>query len=292
MRFLLAPIALLSFAVSGCAVAQTPAVIPLWPNGVPGGAAGPDRETTRNQLPFGTITRNVSSPSLIPYPADPAIANGTAVIVAPGGGFHMLSIDSEGIAVARWLNSLGIAAFVLRYRLLETGDDFMSVFIRRLTNLPELATAIIPLQPLATADGEQAVRYVRANAARFGVKPNRVGLMGFSAGGAVTVWTMMAGHADSRPDFAAAIYPGLLPDKIAAPKNAPPLFVLVADDDKISRGDSGRLDAAWRAAGAKSEFVTYPSGGHGFGMETKNKPTDAWTGRMRDWMQARGMLTK
>lgn len=291
MRAVLAIMAMFSLASSGCAVAQVNDAIPLWPDAAPS-AAATHPEVTESRLPFGTITRNVSQASIIPYPADPAIANGTAVIIAPGGGFHMLSIDNEGVAVAKWLNSMGVTAFVLRYRLLQTGDDFTSVFIRRLTHFPELVTAVEPLRPAATADGEQAVRYVRANAARFGVRPNRVGMMGFSAGGAVTVWTMMAGHADSRPDFAAAIYPGLLPDPIAVPKKAPPLFVLVADDDKLARGDSGRLDAAWRSAGAKSEFVTYPNGGHGFGMTTKGKPTDGWTVRMRDWMQALGVLTK
>ncbi len=249
-------------------------------------------EITETRAPFGTIVRNVSDATLTAYLPDPAIANGTAVIVAPGGGFHMLSIENEGVAVARWLNSLGVAAFVLRYRLIETGDDFVSVFFRRLTNLPELRAATEPLRPLATADGLAAVRYVRANAARYGIRKNRVGLMGFSAGGAVTVWTTAASQRDSRPDFAAAIYPGLLPDPIVVPKKAPPLFVLVADDDKLSRIDSGRLDTAWRAAGATSELVTYPGGGHGFGMERKNKPTDAWTGRMREWMQGLGVLTK
>ncbi len=257
------------------------------------GTGAPGRpEITESRAPFGTIVRNVSEPTLTVYLPDPAIATGTGVIVAPGGGFHMLSIENEGVAVARWLNSMGVAAFVLRYRLLQTGDDFVPLFFRRLTNLPELVAAVAPLQPLSTADGEAAVRYVRDHAAHFGLKANHVGLMGFSAGGAVTVWTVSAGHAASRPDFAAAIYPGLLPDPIVVPKKAPPLFVLVADDDTIARDDSARLDAAWRAAGAKSALVTFPNGGHGFGMAPTNKPTDAWTGRMRDWMQGLGVLTK
>ena len=275
-------------ARDGHSTSQSPEVIRLSPKA--DAAARP--EITESRAPFGTIVRNVSEPTLTAYLPDPAIATGTGVIVAPGGGFHMLSIENEGVAVARWLNSMGVAAFVLRYHLIQTGDDFVPLFFRRLINLPELAAAAAPLRPLATADGEAAVRYVRAHALHFGLKPNRVGLMGFSAGGAVTVWTVSAGQAASRPDFAAAIYPGLLPDPIVVPKKAPPLFVLVADDDTIARGDSGRLDAAWRAAGAKSALVTYPSGGHGFGMAPANKPTDAWTGRMRDWMQGLGVLTK
>lgn len=283
--------ALLTIGCTAHVLPQDPGALHIWPTPAPAQAPA-DAEVTETRFPFGTIVRNVSDATLTVYRPDPAIANGTAVIVAPGGGFHMLSIENEGTAVAKWLNGLGVTAFVLRYRLLPTKDDFTGQFIRRLTNLPELAQAVAPLRPLATADGEQAVRFVRAHAAQFGVKPGRVGMMGFSAGGAVTVWTLGAGRRDSRPDFAAAIYPGLLPDPIVVPPHAPPLFVLVADDDRIARGDSGRLDAAWRAAGAKSELVTYAEGGHGFGMEHKGKPTDQWTARMRDWLDSLGMLRK
>lgn len=269
------------------APASAQEVVRLWP-GEP--AASPGIRETR--APFGTIVRNVEDATLTVHRPDPGKANGTAVIVAPGGAFHMLSIENEGEAVAQWLNGLGVTAFVLRYRLVETGADFPLVMLRHMTNLPGLARAVEPLRPLAAADGEQAVRHVRANAARYGVKPDRIGLMGFSAGGAVTVWTMLANKADARPDFAAAIYPGLLPDPIAAPGKAPPLFVAVADDDKLSRADSARLDAAWRAAGARSELVTFPAGGHGFGMKRQDKPSDAWTGRMQAWMNAQGVLGK
>lgn len=279
----LATVALMPVA----APASAQEVVRLWP-GTP--AASPGERETR--MPFGTIVRNVQDATLTIYRPDPRKANGTAVIVAPGGAFHMLSIENEGEAVAQWLNGLGVTAFVLRYRLVETGADFPLVMLRHMTNLPGLAKAVEPLRPLAAADGEQAVRHVRANAARYGVKPDRIGLIGFSAGGAVTVWTMLANKPDARPDFAAAIYPGLLPDPIAAPKKAPPLFVAVADDDKISRADSARLDAAWRAAGAKSEFVSFASGGHGFGMKRQGKPSDVWTDRMQAWMNSLGVLKK
>ncbi|MBO9499526.1 MAG: carboxylesterase family protein [Novosphingobium sp.] len=264
-----------------------PETIRLRPDAAP---ASPGERDDKSM--FGPIVRNVEDATLTAYLPDPAKANGTAVIIAPGGAFHMLSIDNEGEAVARWLNEQGVAAFVLRYRLLHTGADLPIVLMRYLSDLPKLSEAVAPLRPLATADGEQAIRYVRANAARFGVKPGRIGMLGFSAGGAVTVWTMLAGHADSRPDFAAAIYPGLLPDPIAAPSAPPPLFVAVADDDKLARSDSARLDAAWHAAGAQSQLVTFASGGHGFGMKRSGKPSDAWSERMQAWMQALGVLTK
>jgi acetyl esterase/lipase len=267
-------------------------VIRLFPQGAPGGALATKAETTETRAPFGTIVRNVSEPTLTVYLPDPARANGTAVIVAPGGGFHMLSIENEGTAVAKWLADHGVAAFVLRYRLLPTGGDFPLSLFRYLGDLPALKAKVEPLRPLDTADGEAAVRHVRANAERFGVHADRVGMMGFSAGGAVTLWTMLAGHADSRPDFAATIYPGLLPDTITAPAGAPPLFLLVAEDDKLARADSVRLDAAWRAAGAKSQLITFASGGHGFGMAKVGKPTDGWIEKMGSWMQSLGVLGK
>lgn len=244
----------------------------------------------RETGPFGTIVRNVSDASLTPYVPDKP--NGTAVIVAPGGAFLMLSIDNEGEAVAKWLNSQGVTAFVLKYRLLETGADFPLQMMRYLGNLGSLRTAVEPLRPLATADGEQAVEWVRANAARYGVKADRVGLMGFSAGGAVTVWTLTANKPKSRPDFAIAIYPGLLPDAIAVPKKAPPLFVAVADDDKLAHGDSVRLAAAWEKAGASARIVTYENGGHGFGMKKSGKASDAWTDALADWMRTQGLVGK
>ncbi|WP_260582482.1 alpha/beta hydrolase [Sphingopyxis sp. PET50] len=240
--------------------------------------------------PFGTIVRNVSDATLTAYLPEEGKANGTAVIVAPGGAFHMLSIDNEGAAVAKWLNSQGVTAFVLKYRLIETGADFPLSLMRYLNDLPGLRAAVEPLRPLATADGEEAVAWVRANAARYGVKPDRVGLMGFSAGGAVTVWTLLADKPESRPDFAIAIYPGLLPDTIAAPKDAPPLFVAVADDDKLAHGDSLRLAEAWTGAAKSAKLVTYSAGGHGFGMAKSGKPSDAWPDDMAGWMRSQGLL--
>ena len=241
---------------------------------------------------FGTIVRNVSDATLTAYVPEKGKANGTAVIVAPGGAFHMLSIENEGEDVAKWLNSLGVTAFVLKYRLLETGADFPLQMMRYLGNLGSLRTAVEPLRPLATADGEEAVMWVRKNAGRYGIKSNRVGLMGFSAGGAVTVWTLMANKPKSRPDFAIAIYPGLLPDAVAVQKKAPPLFVAAAKDDKLAYDDSVRLAAAWKSAGAGSTIVTYENGGHGFGMKKSGKASDAWTGAMAEWMRTQGLIGK
>ena len=280
MRRLLVPIATLLAIVAIPLSAQQ--IIRLTAAPAPATSA----ELTETRAPFGTIVRNVSDASLTAYLPEKGKANGTAVIVAPGGAFHMLSIDNEGTAVAKWLNSQGVTAFVLKYRLLETGADFPLAMFRYFSDLKALRTAVEPLRPLATADGEAAVKWVRAHAADYGVKPDRVGLMGFSAGGAVTVWTLMGAKPASRPDFAIAIYPGLLPDTIAVPKGAPPLFVAVADDDKLAHDDSLRLAAAWEKAGAPAKLVTYPSGGHGFGMTPAGKPSDAWPQDLAGWAGA------
>jgi len=287
-RFLI-PIA--GLFAGALAIAAIPAcaqqVIRLWSKPEPAKSA----EVTESGA-FGTIVRNVSDATLTAYVPEKGKANGTAVIVAPGGAFHMLSIENEGTAVARWLNGQGVTVFVLKYRLLETGAEFPLSLMRYLNDLPALRTAVEPLRPLATADGEEAVTWVRANAARYGIRRDRIGLMGFSAGGAVTVWTLLAGKPESRPDFAVAIYPGLLPDAIAAPKSAPPLFVAVADDDKLAHDDSVRLAEAWQKSGAATRLVTYPSGGHGFGMTKSGKPSDAWPEAMVGWMRAQGLLGK
>ena len=286
---------LAGLALLGGSVAATAAdneQVKLWPAGAPGSMGTMAPETNADQPPFGRLTRNVSDPSLTIFRPDPKLANGTAVIVAPGGGFHMLSIENEGDGVARWLNSLGITAFVLRYRLLPTGDDFAMVLMKRLTNLNELATVITPLRPLDTADGEQAVRYVHANARRFGVRADRVGMMGFSAGGAVTMWTTLAGKGASRPDFVVAVYSGLVGDPLTVPAKAPPLLAIVADDDPLVRAESPRLVKAWQDAGADATLVTYATGGHGFGIAKKGKASDAWTERAQQWFEAKGLLRK
>ena len=269
-----------------------PKAIPLWPHGAPGSLAWTRPETDQALSPFGEIVRNVAQPSLEAYLPDPGRATGAAVIVAPGGGFLMLSIANEGRDVARWLNSLGVAAFVLKYRLTPTGDDFPAPLLALLAHPADMQAQIAPLRPLDTADGEQAVRLVRANARKWGIAPNRVGMMGFSAGGAVTVWTILQDHPDSRPDLAMAIYPGALPDPITVPARAPPLFVLVAEDDRLAGPDSKRLDAAWKARGLASELQLYPKGGHGFGIARRGAVTDDWPVRAEAWLRAQGWLRK
>ena len=291
MRKLTIGFATAALLLSTVAIAKEGETIKLAPKG-PGGTTGAALPETTGASPMGYITRNVSEPSLTVFLPDPKIATGTGIVIAPGGGFHMLSIQNEGTAVAEWLNSMGIAAFVLRYRLAPTGSDFPGSFIALLGNLDKLKGIVAPLKPLDTADGEAAMSYVRSNAAKFGIKRNRLGMMGFSAGGAVTMWTTLANQPASRPDFVVAVYPGLTGTPITVPAKAPPLLAIVAADDPLVGGEAGQIAEAWSDAGADATLVTYPTGGHGFGFAKKGTASDAWTERTRQWLDSKGLLTK
>jgi acetyl esterase/lipase len=258
--------------------------IPLYPGPAPGSeswthteseAIGPNDDLRR--------VSNVVKPVLIPYlPAGKA--NGTAIIVAPGGGFRILAIEHEGYDVAKWLNSLGVTAFVLKYRVMQTGDEASkqpSVMAER------RKTAIA----MGVADGEEAVRLVRRRAAEWKVNPQRVGIMGFSAGGWVTVGTALTADAAARPDFAAPIYPAV-PPELAVTPSSPPLFLVHADDDKTvpPATTSVRLYPAYTTAGLSAELHISSKGGHGFGMRKKNLPVDTWMDRLGEWLGAQGLL--
>ena len=262
-----------------------PQVIPLWPDAVPGSEDW-DQTEQESVMPGGLrVIRNVALPTLTAYFPDPAIANGTAVIVCPGGGFHFLSIGMEGTDVATWLTARGVTAFVLKYRLLRTGDDFATQVWKNLGDQIRMAALMQPLRPLLRADGQQAVRLVRQRAAEWGIQSDRVGIMGFSAGGTVTATVALWNDAGSRPDFAAAIYSAPLED-LPVPADAPPMFLLCADDDQMASSVSLGLYSKWKAAARPVELHVYQKGGHGFGMQKLGLPTDTWIERFWEWLQA------
>ena len=235
------------------------------------------------------VVTNVVVPTLTPFPV--ARPNGAAVIIAPGGGFHALSINSEGYDVARWLNERGVSAFVLRYRLVPSGEDAVA---EMLAKPPEQTRADMDeVAPLAGADGLRAMRLVRARAEEFGVDPERVGFLGFSAGGTVAVLVSHLYDADSRPAFVASIYAGSSTiDDLPLPDDAPPLFVVAASDDQLNLApDSVRLYQRWVAADKPAELHLYARGGHGFGMRRQNLPSDQWIARFAEWLDAEGLST-
>ena len=266
-------------------------VIMLWPEGAPGSEGWTQVEEETVLPPSLKVVRNVTRPSLTVYPADPDTANGSAVIVCPGGSWHFLSIDMEGTDVARWLARLGVTAFVLRYRLVRTGEDLASEWNTDLISRAMQTGPLLELLPLTQADGQQAIRTVHECAAKWGILPGRVGMMGFSAGGHLTAHAALYNSPDCRPDFAAPIYPAVFED-VVAPPDAPPLFLLCANDDNMATAASLRLYAAWKAVNRPVEMHIYSRGGHGFGMTHQGLPVDTWIERFGDWLKGQGLLER
>jgi acetyl esterase/lipase len=255
-------------------------VVNLWPDLKAGGAQEVWVERGK-----GTVDRAVSEihqPSVTVYLPDAARANGAAVVIAPGGGFSHLAIDKEGYNVARWLNGVGVAGFVLKYRLPKTkGSDYT------------IDTAL--------SDTQRALRLVRSRAKEWKIDPNRVGLMGFSAGGTLAA---MAGtkfdagssssadpieRESSRPDFLVIGY-GAIPADVMVTAATPPAFLVHADDDRLSAQRSADFYAALKKAGVSAELHVYSRGGHGFGTVATGLPVAGWTKRCEEWMSVQGLL--
>jgi len=281
----------LLLCISGiCGDATQGESVPLWANGAPGSEALRDKKEVIAPPagPHDSVkVSSIHNPSLLVYLPPKEKATGAAMIVAPGGGHRFLSIDTEGTNVAEWLNSIGVAAFVLKYRLArEEGSPYK-----------------VEVDPYA--DAQRAIRTIRSRAKEWGVDPARVGIMGFSAGGEVAMLASTkfdAGKPDaadpierqsSRPDFQILIYPGIQAEKVEVGKDTPPTFLLCADNDK---GPSTAIPAVYLAlkkAGVPAELHVYASGGHGFGYQpTDNRPNviyATWVARLQDWMADVGM---
>lgn len=243
-------------------------------------------------VPGGTqwSVRNITVPTLVPV-LPVGSHSGAAMIVAPGGAFLGLAIEKEGWDVARWLANHGIAAFVLKYRVVPTPVD-QPTFVAELQNAmsggPARFTPPTDTPPEALADGISALRWVREHAAEYGIDPHRVGFMGFSAGGFLTRSVIEHGGADA-PDFAAPIYPNMAAMQV--PADAPPMFVTIAADDFLLAPHQGfPLIDSYRAAGRPVEFHLLASGGHGFGLGNAGTPSEGWAETMLRWMQDIGVL--
>lgn len=284
---------LLLIPLLGASTLSAQKEIPLNSIPAPAGAVWKTPERQYYSTIFRTeVVTNVSKPTITAYLPNPAIANGTAVIVAPGGGFHAHSINSEGNDVAKWLTEHGVAAFVLKYRLVPTGEDGTAEFAQKVSDHEKMDRESAPFITLAKADGLAAIEYVRTHAAEFGVKPNRIGIMGFSAGGAVAGSAAFEYTAKSRPDFVAPVYPAMhTVNTPLVPADAPPLFIVVARNDQFGfQKLSIDLYSQWQAAGKSAELHLYDEGGHGFGMRKQNLPSDHWIERFGEWLDAREML--
>ena len=281
-------LALLSVACISLKAQQK--VIPLYSGPAPGSEKWTYTEKEVSS-PY-PLAYNVSHPTLTAYLPDPAIATGTGVIICPGGGFFVLSMASEGVDVAKWLNKKGIAAFVLKYRLGESLTDKPGEELGARMKKSDFTEIIKPIIPLSVADGKAAIKYVREHSSEYGLSPSRIGIMGFSAGGTVAAAAAFNYTADTRPDFVAPIYPYVPPQLITTvAADAPPMFICVASDDPLGLvPHSQALYTKWLESKHIAELHIYEKGGHGFGMNKQNIPTDTWIDRFGDWLGQQGLL--
>ena len=259
---------------------EAPPVIHLWPNGAPG-------FESRKDIPeagTSSMLKSVDNPSLTVFLPPKETATGAAIIVCPGGGFYQLSFVSEGTDAARFLNKKGVAAFVLKYRL------------PRVTN--SVYTMASPRE-----DGLRAMRLVRSRAAEWGLDTHRIGMMGFSAGGEVASMTAFGetegitnapdaiDQVNARLDFIVEIYPGGGGIPQTLPQNAPPAFLLVADDDDHTTAVL-KLFTLYRAAKIPVEIHVFTKGAHAFGMGNRSRLTTIkdWPDRLGDWLGDNNIL--
>ncbi|APW58884.1 alpha/beta hydrolase [Paludisphaera borealis] len=273
----------LALVLTAAFAADDPQVVPLWPKGPPGFEARRDEAEQAKDY----WVKNIHNPSVTVFLPPKDKATGAAVLICPGGGHRELVFNAEGVEAAHYLNSIGVAAFALKYRLGREKDS--------------------PYKPEVHAreDGLRALRLIRSRAAEWGIDPNRVGVMGFSAGGEVASLVSFgptAGQSDAadpidrvdaRPNFLIQIYPGPLGIPDVIPKDAPPAFLLVANDDRGAARVIAGLFQKYRTAGAPVEAHVFARGGHGFNMGNRSKLATLknWPKRLADWMADNDLLS-
>jgi dienelactone hydrolase len=268
-----------------------PDAIPLYGDATPGSASS---ETWSLYYGQYAVVRNVTHPTITPFLPDPEKATGAAVVVAPGGAFMLLAIDPEGWRVARALNERGIAAFVLKYRVMGTPvDNTEAVALMNQRTLEGITdpTQMPTIQyPPSTDDALAALALVRARSAEWGVDPDRVGMIGFSAGAMTSLNTVLAAGPGQGPDFFGYIYGPQA--RIDAPVNAPPMFAAIAFDDEFFPTMGFPIVEAWHAAGRPVELHAYGKGGHGFNLGREGTTTPLMMSQFVAWMEAEGFLSE
>jgi acetyl esterase/lipase len=274
-----------ALAASVVLAAQTPAEIPLWPSGAPGSEGRTAKEAVTTSASGELSVSSIHNPSITPYLPPKDKANGTAILVIPGGGHRMLAITHEGYNMAEWLRDRGVAAFVLKHRLAREAESTYKIDVESL------------------ADTRRAIRLIRSRAREWNIDPGRVGAIGFSAGGELVSMAATkpdSGHAsaadpiDREPStllFQALIYPGRSGD-IQPTKESPPVFLAASYTDRqdISEG-LAEAYLRFKRAGVVAELHIYSTGGHGFGLRASNKrPVGAWIVRFEEWMKESGFV--
>ncbi len=276
--------------------ADKPLVLDVWPGKVPGekGDIGEEKilEQKPNEKQVKRLT-NVTKPTITIFRPAKDKDTGASVVIAPGGGYHILAWDLEGEEVAQWLNSIGVTGIVLKYRVPRRPSD------------PKDKPPIGPLQ-----DAQRAMSLVRSKAKDWGLDPKRIGILGFSAGGhlaaaASTNYDKRAyepideiDKVSCRPDFSVLVYPAylqakdkdeLMPD-IRVNAESPPTFFAHASNDGVKSDNSVIMYLALKRAGVPAEMHIYTTGGHGFGLRPSDQPCSTWPARCADWMRSQGFL--
>jgi acetyl esterase/lipase len=286
---------LFSFFLCLLSAQAQPKVIPLYAGAAPGSESWNWKEGLIDDKQRGLqIAYNIVTPTLTVYAPVPGTANGTAMIICPGGGFHILSMNTEGTMVAEALVKKGITCFVLKYRLAHsTSNDPFAEMSKAISN-NDAEKKIANAVPFAIADGRAAIAYVRQHAIEWGIRPDRIGITGFSAGGTVAASAAFNFTKENRPDFVAPVYAFMPPELIGTVnKDTPPAFLLAASDDQLQlQSHSIALYTAWNKAGIPAELHMYAKGGHGFGMRRQYIPTDTWIERLSDWLGLMGWLKR
>lgn len=296
--FRIASLGVMIALVSGSvALAQPrPITLNVWPSKVPGeDGKVPPEKSYDHKSPVGKIKliTDVSHPTLTVFRPAPEKDVGAAVVICPGGAYRVLAWDLEGTEVAQWLNSLGVTAAVLKYRV------------------PKRARSARHEPPLQ--DAQRAVSLIRSKAKEWHLDPHRIGILGFSAGGHLAATTSTnfdrrsypkidaVDEVSSRPDFAVLVYPAYLQaqagkdalvPEVRASKQSPPMFFAHAADDGVSAENSVALFLALRRAGVAAELHVYGAGGHGFGLRPSARAASTWPQRCAEWMRAQGYLKK
>lgn len=262
-------------------------VVNLYPGTAPGSENWnwEEKEFFVKEPMNANVVYNVSKPTLTVFLPKDVPANGSAVLLIPGGGFRLVNMDHEGNKLAKELNAKGYTAFVLKYRVAHSLTDDPFKELMQIMADSSRRKSYLPVIELALNDAKKAMKHIRENAAQYGINPGKISVAGFSAGGTLALQLATDNDSDTKPDLVALVYTVFDSTRSKIPANVPPAFIASASDDKLANPkNSINLYNSWKDAGKNAELHIYAVGGHG--LKAGNAPT--WIKRFMDWMHQNG----